>query len=145
VDRANLIRHSPGDKATIQDNNAMLEEEHSEGLMAQLNELCPGCGQPLEEQDFNSTHYIRLCVNWKCRLYKLPQGTRAKFPVLIPLPASTYKPKKRSEQPHYPHWLERRRMRYRQVRDLGIDSRRAAELRDLTGWTIEEIRELAQK
>jgi len=38
--------------------------------------ICQSCGQPLIEIDFNTSHCVRLCNNWRCRLNGQPQGYR---------------------------------------------------------------------
>ena len=98
---------------------------------------CKGCGQPLIEIDFNSTHYAHLCNNWHCRLFLQPQGSRAKdsVPKEI-LPEGKFD----SLLTNYHKSLERRKERYQFARSLGFNSKRAMKLRDST---VEEIKYLA--
>ena len=101
---------------------------------------CKECGQPLAEINFNG-HIVSICYNWSCSLYRERQGIRAKV--------VAQEPRKTIHKPSYPAFLERRkpkrRERYHAIRSLDIDSRQALRFRDMTGMTIADIREVAQR
>ena len=101
--------------------------------------ICEHCGQPLTEIDLNG-HLVAMCLNWECPLYRQHKVIRAKVVV-----KELKKRKSRKLSPCYRRWLKqrrpKRRERYNAIRKLGIDTKEALRLRDMTSMTIKEIEE----
>jgi len=95
------------------------------------------CGQPLSEFNLNG-HRVSMCLNWECPLHREHKVSRAKVIV-----KELKKRKSRKRSPYYRRWLKQRRSkrreRYNAIRKLGIDSKEALRLRDMTGITLKEI------
>jgi len=114
---------------------------HRRGQMPRLASpavYCKNCGQPLIETNFNRTHCVLLCDNWRCCLFRQSQGSKEK--PLEPLPIKKASPK--TLQPFYQGWLKERKKKYCLARDLGFGSKEAMHLR---GKPMKEIRRLARK
>lgn len=110
---------------------------------------CRSCGRPLMETDFNTTHRVRLCNHFDCRLYGQPQGTRelseeeskafskrrqtrtlmrftdgkAKYKEVNP---NRHEANARAKaRPGYQPWLERKKENYHKLRALGYSCKDA--------------------
>ncbi len=105
---------------------------------------CSQCKGPLTETNFNK-HFVYLCLNWQCSLYRRVQETRTKIISEV---------KSRKDYPSYgkkypcrsTKGLEHRKVvryqRYHAIRSLGVGSIRAQQFRDRWSMTIEEVKEV---
>ena len=106
----------------------------SGGRLASPRVGCEACGQPLIETKVNH-HFVRLCDNYACRLFRGRQGIR---------PCNS-----RVTWPSYPKWLKRRQperyQRYLDLRAGGLSALRASRYRDVTSMTVKQITRMFQK
>ena len=104
------------------------------GRLASPRVGCEACGQPLIETKVNH-HFVRLCDNYACRLFRGRQGIR---------PCTS-----RTTWPSYPKWLKRRQperyQRYLDLRAAGLSAIQASRYRDMTGMTVKQITRMFQK
>jgi len=94
---------------------------------------CENCNRELVEVDFNK-HRVSLCDNWRCRLYRQPQGTRVKGADPVPSQPA----RRRCEMPGYQAYLRRKREGYRYARSLGFTGREAAVMAGCSEGTIRQ-------
>lgn len=86
--------------------------------------ICSQCGQSLTETNFNK-HFVYLCLNWECPLYRHIQETRVK--VIDPEVSLRRECNRRRKLlPGYQTNLVRGRLNYRLLRKAGIRSKVAA-------------------
>jgi len=106
----------------------------SGGRLASPRVGCEACGQPLIETRINH-HFVRLCDNYACRLFRERQGIRAC--------------NSRVTWPSYPKWLKCRQperyQRYLDLRAAGLSAILASRYRDMTSMTVRQIARMFQK
>lgn len=120
---------------------SLLRSRHhsGNGTMKQLETLCPGCGMPLYEYAFNSSHYRIFCDNFKCSLFKQTQDSREKeTEEETPKPRESFVRYLRSS---YSAYNEERRQNYHLLRSLGVSSYEAPNMasRKQTRIYLEQI------
>jgi len=104
------------------------------GRLASPTVGCEECGQPLIETRVNH-HFVRMCDNWQCKLYRERQGIRSV--------------NSRITWPSYPKWLKKRNperyQRYLDLRAGGLSALQASRYRDTTSMTVSQIIKMFEK
>lgn len=87
------------------------------------NKNCRRCGQLLMRINGNRRYWLHLCNNDKCELSHQPQGYSEKPLLQEPDPKPI---PNRLSKASYGTYCEQRKINYRALRDLGLDSKEAA-------------------
>lgn len=88
--------------------------------MIQTEIPCSRCGQPLMEIDFNRTHYMRLCLNWRCPIRRQSQGSREKSIGFGPITGFMPAPLPKTPSPPRGRLISGKKAREKTVRRKGL-------------------------